>query len=230
MPDLRSDKLLGVRSLERDTVDVWHADLAMQNDCVVHLLMADERVRASQFVRAQDQYRWTCARGILRILLAHYVGMEPQAIRILIGPYGKPALADGPKGLRFNLSHAGDTCVYAFALGSAVGIDVELPRPQVDIVAVALRVFGSDVASRLNRLEGPARERAFLRAWVRHEAALKCRGIGIGAAEIPSATGPFLSITEFDVGTNGAIAALALEGKPRQVRQWVWQGIHGLKI
>jgi 4'-phosphopantetheinyl transferase len=222
MSDPRDGKFVRVEPLSCDFVDVWRVNLPLQNESVAHLLTVEERNRANRFVRADEKYRWICARGILRILIGRYAKAPPQAIRFSAGPHGKPALAADPQGLCFNLSHAGDVALYAFTLESAVGIDVEFLRGRVDVVAVASRVFGSDTASRLQRLEGPAREREFLRAWVRHEAILKCRGMGIGAAETAMAQGPLPSITELDIGTDGAIAALAVEGMPRKVRLWTW--------
>jgi 4'-phosphopantetheinyl transferase len=229
MPDPRNNPSTRVWPLSRHVVDVWRADLALQSDRLAHLLTTEECIRAMRFVQSHDQYRWIGARGILRILLGRYAGMKPQAIRFVTGPHGKLALANGPRELCFNLSHAGDVAVYAFTLGSAVGIDVELPRRRIDIAAVASRVFGSDVAFRLSRLDRPAREKEFLRAWVRYEAGLKCRGMGIGSVEVATTHRPLLSIKELDVGIDGAIAALALEGMPREVRQWTCKADDFLK-
>ncbi len=200
-------------------VDVWRADLAAAGEREGEPLSPDERARAARFVRAEDGERWAAARGILRALLAAYAGADPRALRFAEGPHGKPALAE-PARLRFNLSHSGDVALYAVALDREVGVDVELPRRTVDAVAIARRVLGEDEATRLAALDPPAREREFLRAWVRWEAVLKCRGTGIGGAEAAPA-GPDPWVCRLDVGPPAA-AALAVERGPCEVRCLRW--------
>ena len=124
--------------------------------------------------------RWTRRRArALRALLGAYAGADPRALRFAEGPHGKPALADDAGGLRFNLSHSGDTALIAVA-----------PRPRGRRRRRAAAPRGrprrdrparltADEADRIAAIEDPReRERAFLRAWVRWEAVLKCRGTG----------------------------------------------------
>jgi 4'-phosphopantetheinyl transferase len=222
--------------LAPEAVDVWRADLAVGGDDVRALLSDDERARAARFVRAEDGVRWAHARGIVRALLGRYADADPRRLRLGAGPYGKPQLAgadaaadagaDGPAGaasagrLCFNLSHSGDVLLVAVALGREVGVDVELPRRSVDHVAIARRVLGDEEAERLGALDPPEREREFLRAWVRWEAVLKCRGTGIGGADDAS-TGPDPWVVELDVGLPAA-AALAVADEPSTVRCFQW--------
>jgi 4'-phosphopantetheinyl transferase len=198
---------------------VWEADLAAAGDELRALLSTDERERAARFVRAEDGDRWASARGVLRALLARYADADPRALRFLAGPHGKPALAV-PTGLRFNLSHSGDTALIAVALEHEVGVDVELPRRAVDHVGIARRVLGEAEAQWLAALDPSEREREFLRAWVRWEAVLKCRGTGIGGAEQPH-TGPDPWVAELPIAPPAA-AALAVEHGPCTMRTWRW--------
>lgn len=205
---------------------VWQADLpaAGWHAHERTLLAADERARATRFVRAADGRRWAAARGILRALLGACLDVDPGTLRFVAGTHGKPRLADQGDGLarlRFNVSHAGDRALYALALDREVGVDVELPRARaVDHVAIARRALGEAQAARLASLEPPAREQAFLRAWVRWEAVLKCRGTGIGgAAEAPGGPEPWTCELAVDPP---AAAALAVEGGPCTVRLRRW--------
>lgn len=213
--------------LDADAVDVWLADTDAGGHELGGLLSEDERVRAARFVRAADGTRWTHARGILRALLARYAEIEPRALRFAEGTHGKPVLgAPAPADLRFNLSHSGALVLIAVARGREVGVDVELPRRAVDHVAIARRVLGEEQAERLAALADPhERERAFLRAWVRWEAVLKCRGTGIGGAETAPA-GPDPWVVELEVGPPAA-AALAVEQGPCAVRGWRWPAAAG---
>jgi 4'-phosphopantetheinyl transferase len=216
--------------LDAETVDVWLVDLAAAQPGAP--LSSEERERAARFVRAQDGRRWTAARAALRRLLATYADADPRELRFIAGPHGKPALAGGgaPAGdaraggeaaeLRFNLSHSGDTAVIAVANNREVGVDVELPRRAVDHVAIARRVLAAD-ADRIAAIEDPReRERAFLQAWVRWEAVLKCRGTGIGGTADPPAE-PDPWVVDLDI-VPPAAAALAVERGPVAVRTWRW--------
>jgi 4'-phosphopantetheinyl transferase len=215
-----------------DHVHVWRADLAVAGDGLRALLSDDERARAARFVRAEDGVRWARARGILRALLARYADdIDPRALRFTAGPHGKPLLTgpgDGaatpatPTGacVRFNLSHSGDVLLVAVALGREIGVDVELPRRATDHVAIARRILGDEEAERLAALDPPEREREFLRAWVRWEAILKCRGTGIGGAD-DTPTGPDPWVCELDVDSPAA-AALAVADGPCTVRCFQW--------
>jgi 4'-phosphopantetheinyl transferase len=210
-------------SLDADMVDVWLVTLdGEQQDAPLSL---EERERAARFVRDEDRRRWTAARSALRALLAAYVDADPRELRFAEGPHGKPALAASEDGraseLRFNLSHSGDLALIAVARDREVGVDVELPRRAVDHVAIARRVLPTAEADRIEAIDDPRqRERAFLRAWVRWEAVLKCRGTGIGGAETPSSD-PDPWVCDLDVDPPAA-AALAVERGPCRVRTWRW--------
>jgi len=205
--------------VEPGAVDVWL--VALDGAPAGDSLSAQERERAARFLRDEDRRRWTVARAALRALLAAYADADRRTLRFTDGPHGKPALADAAAGLRFNLSHSAGTALVAVARDREVGVDVELPRRAVDHVALARRVLTAAEADRIAAIAEPAaRERAFLRAWVRWEAALKCRGTGIGGAETPS-SGPLPWIADLDVEPPAA-AAVAVEDGPVAVRTFRW--------
>ena len=219
---------------------MWRADLAAGPGDLVGLLCADELDRAERFLRDDDRQRWLRSRGVLRALVGRYLQQDPRTLRFTVGPHGKPALLDvgarstgaqksssaRPAGLTFNLSHSGALGLYAFTGTGAVGVDVELTRRPIDEVALARRALGPSEAQRLEGLDPATREREFLRAWVRHEAVLKCHGTGIGAGEAaPSGVDPW--VAELDVGARAA-AAVALERPPGDLRCWRWPPATGL--
>jgi 4'-phosphopantetheinyl transferase len=209
--------------LDADTVDVWL--VALDRAQPHNPLSEQERERAARFARDDDGRRWAAARAALRLLLAAYLDADPHALRFLEGSHGKPALAldsgAAASSLHFNLSHSGEVALIAVALDREVGVDVEVPRRRVDHVALARRVLGEEEAERLAALADPhERERAFLRAWVRWEAVLKCRGTGIGGAEEPS-TGPDPWVIQLNIAPPAA-AALAVSGGPLTVRTRSW--------
>ena len=209
--------------LDAETVDVWL--IALDCEQPRDPLSEEERERATRFVRDEDGRRWAAARTALRVLLAAYAEADPRELSFAEGLHGKPALAAekdaAASRLRFNLSHSGDAGLIAVALDREIGVDVELPRRAVDHVAIARRVLNEDEAERIAALEDPReRERAFLRAWVRWEAVLKCRGTGIGSAETVL-TEPEPWVVELPIAPPAA-AALAVTGGPVAVQTWRW--------
>lgn len=213
-------------------VHVWRVDLTTIGDVVVDSLSAAERERALGIAGEDTRRLWSRSRGVLRELLARYLHERPGAVELAVGRHGKPRLAgDGWRALSFNLSHSQQLALYAFAAVGSVGVDVELARvkgPQAagDRVALARRTFGEQEARRLLALHPAARELKFLRLWTRHEAELKRRGTGIGAASAADRVDEEAReqpwIVELDVGARAA-AALAVErGSAAELRLWEW--------
>lgn len=214
-------------------LDVWFVDLATVPDDLCASLSKDELERAARMLGELAQRRWTRARAMLRALLGRYLQIEATQIGFAAGPHGKPALReDGPRGaigrrawaatstLQFNLSHSGDLALYAFAAGCAVGVDVETDRHPRDELAIAARVLGDDEAARLRTLDPRDRRGEFLRAWVEHEARLKCLGLGLARAGC-AAERAELWVAQLDVGSRAAGAVAAVQ-PPRELRRWSW--------
>ena len=159
---------------------------------------------------------WARSRGVLRALLGRYLDRDPRTLRFVLGPHGKPALlrddTESVEDLRFNLSHSGSLALYAVTVGRAVGIDVEVSRPRVNELAVAERMLGG--------LSSQARARGLLRAWVTHEATVKCLGVGLATPpKGPHPDDPWTA--ELDVGPPAA-AAVAVAGGPCELRCYRW--------
>ena len=165
------------------------------------------------------------ARTILRALLGRYLRRRADTIEFVIGPHGKPSLAgSGPPPLHFNMSHTRGLALYAVSRDAEVGVDVERPRPALDTVRLARRFITSEEADRLAELDPEQRDQAFLAAWVRHEATVKCRGTGIGATDLrtlPAGAWPW--VARLDPGDDAA-AAVARSVPPELVRCWRWTG------
>jgi len=218
--------------LRPDEVHVWRADITEAGEGAEELLSPDERARAERILSEERRRAWTRAHGILRQLLGRYLGCDPRALRFSGGADGKPELlgdelpaAGSPAGaasatapLSFNISHSGHLVLYAFSAEQPVGVDVEIAGRPRDEVRLAARAFGPAAAQRLADMDPATRAREFRRAWVRYEAALKCRGTGIGHPAGVSA-GPDPWIAELLPGQQ-AVAAVAAERPPRELRCW----------
>ena len=204
--------------LAEGAVHVWRADLDRADEQLDGLLCAQEIERAARLLSDRDRRRWTRSRGVLRALLGLYLNVDPRTLCFQVGTHGKPSLE--PAAISFNLSHSAGIALYALAPKAALGIDVELAgRRTIDVLALAIRLFGPQEASRLQALQPPQREREFLRAWVRHEAELKRLGLGLEGRAGDPPPSPWLG--ELNVGHDAA-AALAVGQAPLELQLWSW--------
>jgi 4'-phosphopantetheinyl transferase len=222
------------------SVHIWRADLTAIEDGLEDLLCADERARAARILSERNRTLWARSRGFLRALLGRYLERDPCELRFVLGPHGKPALSregtdehqgtDEGENLRFNLSHSAGLALIAVTAGHEVGVDLEVAdRRVLDERAIAARVLGREQATRLAELDPRTREREFMRAWVAHEAAVKCLGTGLAASRAPVPEGeprtPLLEAepwtAELDVGP-GSYAAVAVEHGPCELHSWEW--------
>lgn len=199
--------------LPNGVVDVWLVDLDADEDDLP-VLSREENARAERFRRPEEGRRWRRARDALRRLLAAYVDGDPRTLVLATARHGKPFLAEPLSDVRFNVSHAGAVALLAFARRTEVGVDVERRARPLDPIALARRAFGDECAHRLETLAPAQRRTAFLRAWVRHEAILKCHGTGLGASTPPTAD---VWVADLDAGPD-SVAAVAAESGPLAIR------------
>lgn len=201
-----------------ESVHLWWADLARDESEINRfheVLSPAERDRAGRFRTAETLRRFVAARGILRTLLGRYLAEDPADVPLSVGAYGKPRLAGHRPALHFNVSHADDLAVYAFARDHEVGVDVERIQPVAEWEDIATSHFAEPEAAILATLPETQRTTAFIGAWTRHEARLKVSGHGWGTRRpAEAATFSFCPIEP----PAGFAAALAVEGQPAVVR------------
>jgi 4'-phosphopantetheinyl transferase len=195
-------------------VHVWRAGLdlgAGELSTLNGYLSTEERDRAHRYHRERDATRYIAARGWLRLLLGSYVGSDPRALVFVQDKNGKPRLeGQTVEGLRFNVSHAGSTAVYAVACGREVGVDVEQVCGDVP-AAVVHRFFSETERDALAALPAHLRLRGFFDCWTRKEAYVKATGVGMRGLAQADAAGSGWSLYSIDVGPDYA-AALAIPG------------------
>lgn len=152
------------------------------------VLALDTRpAQAAAQARAQAR---TLARDALRQALAPPLHCRPEDLHIAHLPGEPPRLtwaAGGAAGLHrvgLSISHAPGLSLVAWHLQGAVGVDVQAP-PQdaaaADLLHTAALYLGPETTAALTRQAQRAHfSIAFAQCWARHEAALKCLGLGLG--------------------------------------------------
>ena len=172
-------------SLSPQDVHVWTCDLTQlesERVALAALLGPDEQHRAARFAFEEHRRRFIVSHGLLRVILAQYVKQEPSVIQFDAGLYGKPSLrcqSDAALPIEFSLSHSGHYAAVAVGKGRAVGVDVEVRRPDVQALKLAQRFFAPAESERMAQAREEEQQRMFYRYWTGKEAYLKGRGIGL---------------------------------------------------
>ncbi len=167
-----------------------------------HCLSDAERLRASRFVFERDRCRFIVGRARLRHLLASRLGVRPDAVELVYGPRGKPALSRrfADSDLRFNVSHCEDVAVYAFSRGREIGVDVEAVRELRDADDIAARFFSRLENEAYLALDPRDKPLGFFNCWTRKEAFIKALGDGL-----------YFALDRFDVSLT--------PGEPAKIRR-----------
>lgn len=150
------------------------------------------------------------------------------------------AVEGRPATLSFNLSHSHDLALYAIAGTRAVGVDVELVRPEIAIQHIPEHFFSRSEVAALRSLPLDEQPLAFCQFWTCKEAAAKARGEGLTLSldhievSVEPDTPPRLlrvtgsadeaarwSLYNF-VPAPGYVAALAVEGHDWRLAAWDW--------
>jgi 4'-phosphopantetheinyl transferase len=195
---------------------IWCASLnGSQEDlpCYLSLLSPDEKVRAKRFYFEKDRNRFITGRGLLRILLGSYLGLEPSAIQFTYGIHGKPALTSRFNGkvLEFNLSHSKGKAVYVFNWDQPVGIDIEYGHPLKNMDDFALQFFTPNECKFIHSLSKDRKQESFLKIWTCKEAFLKANGSGL--------TTPINQV-EVSLTTEGTATLTSIGGDREQAARW----------
>jgi 4'-phosphopantetheinyl transferase len=180
------------------------------------------RVRVNA-VPPDEALPWVLSRYLLPELhqLDHPVASQVDAVRSAIelvrDEHGKPRLATEPERLAFNLSHSGALALIAVTRGREVGIDVEREKPERDLAALAERALAPEDAAAVRAAGEEERAPLFYGLWARHEARLKCLGVGLGRP--PAWPSPSVAVESLPIDP-GYAAAVAVTGDAVPLRRW----------
>jgi 4'-phosphopantetheinyl transferase len=171
------------RALQADEIEIWQSPNELDPadyERLPHLLSADEVQRAAAFRFERHRKQYIIGRGVLRILLAGYLQIDPLAVRFQYSAKGKPELpSDQNSHMQFNIAHSGGIILLGFTSSRKIGIDVEAIRSDVEIDEISQRFFSPFERQWLAGLPLPQRCGAFFRCWTRKEALLKGTGEGL---------------------------------------------------
>jgi 4'-phosphopantetheinyl transferase len=177
MVDINMNSRLSLKPTE---IHAWMFDLDSQHQVSLNwekLLSEQESERAKGYRFEQGRLRFVTRRGILRLLLGEYTGMEPARIVFQTNPYGKLSLGSNP--LKFNLSSRQNRAVYVIALGMEMGVDIERVRPLEEGERIVENWFSPDEQAGFATLTPEMQIDAFFHIWTQKEAFIKAHGEGM---------------------------------------------------
>jgi 4'-phosphopantetheinyl transferase len=150
---------------------------------------------------------------------------EPEAPALVPAEDGKPRLAVDPGRLSFNLSHSGGLALVALAPGGVdVGVDVERIKERRDLARLAARWLPAADALAVAAVPSAEQAGIFYPAWTRHEARVKCTGVGLAGTP----PGPEVTAVRLEIDAGYAAAVAVRDGSvapsaPRVVLKH-WEG------
>src|SRR4029453_12339522 len=139
-------------------VSVWRLDLGTQAPAWTWgILSSDEQDRAGRSGRKEDANSFMAVRAALRTLIARQIGVAPTALRLRVGPTGKPRLEvpDVP-GFDFSVTHACGVGLIAIREDGPVGVDVEAldqPDRALDPITAVLNSEELRIAASMDTAE-----------------------------------------------------------------------------
>jgi 4'-phosphopantetheinyl transferase len=170
---------LQTRPISKGIIHIWHTALNPWKNKVEELsavLSARETFRKEQLVfqnRAED---YVISRGVLRIILAHYLGQVPESVPLKTYPNGKPYLPGSE--LHFNLSHSDGLFLYGLALDTPIGVDLQHVYPISNINTIIKNYFSPEEQNLINSVKENQFQDLFFTIWTAKEAYLKGTGEG----------------------------------------------------
>ena len=197
--------------MKADEIHVWSGRIAAGEDCFHELyksLSRDETEKAARLRFDKHKRSYVICRGLLRSILAGYLGLRPAEILIQYGAQGKPFLQN--QAVRFSVSHSEDRVLFAFCRNCELGIDLEYMRDLPDAEQLARRFFAPSEYIEFCGTSPAIRTEAFFCRWTRKEAYIKAMGQGLSlpldSFQVPGVPGQLANLritTEAGVPVSG---------------------------
>ncbi|HVV68411.1 MAG TPA: 4'-phosphopantetheinyl transferase superfamily protein [Gammaproteobacteria bacterium] len=202
-----------ISTISAHEIHVWRTSLKVspaREEQLLALLSTEEHARALRFKFEHHRRRFIVAKGVLRLILARYIGETPDKISFALSAHGKPELSN-PKGyaLQFNSSDSNEMALYAISLAEPVGVDIESIQKHIEAEAIAERFFSDHEIKELSALSPPQKTSAFFNIWTRKEAFIKALGLGLS-----------FPLKDFDVSSGELAALLAVRNGGYIAEEW----------
>ena len=167
------------QSISKGIIHLWHTPLnpwLKEIEELRAILSAEETSRMEQLVFQNRAEAYIVSRGVLRKILARYLGLAPESVPIKTYSNGKPYLPGSE--IHFNLSHSDGLFLYGLASGSPLGVDLQRVYPIANINTIIKNYFSPEEQILLNSVNKNLLQDLFFAIWTAKEAYLKGTGEG----------------------------------------------------
>ena len=170
--------------LGQNEIHVWRVNLnqpVAEINLLKSYLSAEEHDRSASFHFIRDQNRFITRRAILRQLLASYLKIQVECVRISRGPNGKPFAGNYNERskISFSCSQSADWGLIAIARDIELGVDIEHHRLLTEINHLSDACLSQSEITEFLKLPEAMKTRHFLGVWTYKEAFVKAIGKGL---------------------------------------------------
>ena len=163
---------------------------------------------AERFTIGTRKQEFLAVWGWVRYQLAQALNVPAKDLQFKRSKAGKPFLVAPmlEKSMQFNLTHTKNNVGFCCSNQvKACGIDIEIPRPMQDMLALAKRFYATEEFDFLRTLSIEQQQYYFFKFWVVKEAVLKASGLGMsfGLEKVVMQDGPFSEAGEITLNING---------------------------
>lgn len=181
-------------------LDLWLQPLTLNStqwaERHAHVLDAEEAQRWKRYHRKESQDLFLLAHVATRFVLSNYASTDPAMWAFERGENGRPELAGGPPGLRFNISHTEGMVAVLVHGEDDAGVDVESPWRSTNITSVSRRGLTEAERAAMFALPEKLQAERFYQLWTLKESFIKAKGKGFAMP---------LSKFGFAIGDDGSI-------------------------
>ncbi len=142
------------------------------------VLDSEEAQRWKRYRKSESQDLFLVAHAATRFVLSNYGPTVPAGWVFERSENGRPELADGPAGLRFNISHTEGIVAVLVHGEDDAGVDVESPWRETNITSVSRRVFTEAERGAMLALPEEQQAERFYQLWTLKESFIKAKGKG----------------------------------------------------
>ncbi|MGD2118824.1 MAG: 4'-phosphopantetheinyl transferase superfamily protein [Chromatiales bacterium] len=158
-------------------IQVWRLPILPDSGLQLESLSKAEQAQAASLTLDSARTVYISSRIAMRRLFAELLACAPTDIGINRSPEGKPFVAAPKTDIEFNLTHSGEMILLAISNCGPVGIDVEPKRELRNKLAIANRVFSTEMLKQLHAAGDS--DLAFVQLWTEFEARQKIHGQGV---------------------------------------------------
>ncbi|MGL1936851.1 MAG: 4'-phosphopantetheinyl transferase superfamily protein [Fibrobacterales bacterium] len=136
-------------------------------------------MKYKRFKRDKARNSFAVCRGVLRLLLSHYLNTDTYSVQFVQNQFGKLFLPPSNPTIHFNVSHSHDWGMIGLSHSAPIGVDLEACKSRVNAGSIAKHYYHPEECTVLQSLSEIDALKEFYTIWSRKEAFVKAIGKGM---------------------------------------------------